>query len=217
MNSNTACCQFFDKALMVLFCCALNLWLGGRNVVSQQPAIDSNDGKLVVPKNEPASPPQAEKDPTAMRLNEIDSRLLALEQRLTKIEEVLFASVRYSKAEAERELNRAKLALQYSQRLHAKGLLTGIQLKIDGINLQRAKMLLRLCVDEQNHRLIGAKLDVFDAQKNLEIKRMQYDYSAKVYERGLIAKSEIESDQEAVELAEKRLQVADEKLKSLEK
>ena len=78
-------------------------------------------------------------------------------------------------------------------------------------------MLLRLCVDEQNHRLIGAKLDVFDAQKNLEIKRMQYDYSAKVYERGLIAKSEIESDQEAVELAEKRLQVADEKLKSLEK
>lgn len=146
----------------------------------------------------------------------IETRLSSIEARLTRIEAALFATVRFSEAEARKQLAAAKASLKNSETLYAKGLLSAFQMRIDRFNLERAQALHRMCIEHEDHRKIGATMEIFDAKRELEQKRFRLDSSEAMFERGFIAKKQMEIDRKEIAIAEKKLAAAKAKLKSLE-
>lgn len=151
----------------------------------------------------------------ANRLEKLEKRLEAIEKRLERIENVLFASIRYSEAEARKSLKQAEESLKHSKKLHAKGYISGLKLQLDQLEFDRANTLLRMCVQAEDHRLISASLSVFDAQRNLQVKKMQLERSQNLLELGLIARAQMRKDEEEIQLAEEKLAVAKIKLEAL--
>lgn len=146
----------------------------------------------------------------------IETRLSSIEARLTRIEAALFATVRFSEAEARKQLAAAKASLKNSETLFAKGLLSAFQMRIDRFNLERAQALHRMCIDHEDHRKIGATMEIFDARRELEQKRFRLDNSEAMFERGFLAKSQMEIDRKEISVAEKKLAAAQAKLKAIE-
>ncbi|MDA7541438.1 hypothetical protein N8639_01215 [bacterium] len=149
------------------------------------------------------------------RVETIETRLSSIEARLTRIEAALFATVRFSEAEARKQLEAAKASLKNSETLFAKGLLSAFQMRIDRFNLERAQALHRMCIDHEDHRKIGATMEIFDAKRELEQKRFRLDNSEAMFERGFLAKSQMEIDRKAISVAEKKLAAAQAKLKAI--
>lgn len=153
---------------------------------------------------------------TLDRISTIETRLNSIEARLGRIESALFASVRFSEAEARKQLVAAKSSLKNSEKLYAKGLLSAFQIRIDRFNLERAEALHRLCVDHEDHRKIGATMELYDAKSELEQKRFRLNTSEAMFERGFLAREQIEVDRRDIAVAEQKLAAAQAKLKAME-
>lgn len=153
---------------------------------------------------------------TLDRISTIETRLNSIEARLGRIESALFASVRFSEAEARKQLVAAKASLKNSEKLYAKGLLSAFQIRIDRFNLERAEALHRLCVDHEDHRKIGATMELYDAKSELEQKRFRLNTSEAMFERGFLAREQIEVDRRDIAVAEQKLAAAQAKLKAME-
>ena len=172
-----------------------------------QPAIEQR----VIPAQQVPEKADSKQD----RMASIEERLERLESRLTRIERVLFATVKYSEAAAKKELKQAKATVEYSERLHAKGLISALQLTLDRTNLRRAEILAQMCSENVDERKIAATLDLFDARFELQRMKLELDRTEALFERSLIARRHLESDLQAVKNAEKKVAVAKEKLKAL--
>lgn len=153
----------------------------------------------------------------AQRVNVLERRLDQMDQRLERIENVLFATIKFSEADARKQLDEARESLANSEKMHARGLVSAAQLELDRMSVDRAETLLKMCVQHEDHRMIGATLDLLDAKRDLEQKRLQLNFSRELLERGLIAREKIPRDQSAVLLAEKKLKLAEQRLRELKK
>ena len=153
---------------------------------------------------------------TLDRISTIETRLNLIEARLGRIESALFASVRFSEAEARKQLAAAKASLKNSEKLYARGLLSAFQIRIDRFNLERAEALHRLCVNHEDHRKIGATMEIYDAKSELEQKRFRLSTSEAMFERGFLAREQIEADRRDIAVAEQKLAAAKAKLKAMD-
>ena len=149
------------------------------------------------------------------RIQMIEQRLDRIDSRLTRIENVLFASIRYSEAEARRQLKQAKESLAQSERLHAQGLVSASQLELDRMSLHRAETLLKMCVQNEDHRKIGAQLGILDAKQKYERLLLNLRRTQQLYEKGFAAGDQIAKDKAAIVLAAQKLKLAENKLKEL--
>ena len=155
-------------------------------------------------------------DATEMRLHQIENRLQSIDSKLNRLENILFATIKFSELQARKQLNEARQNLAQSERLHASGLLSLEQLRLDRMSVQREETLLKMCLQEANHRKIGATLDWLDAKQDLERKKLLLDQTLEMVGRGLAARAQVINDQQAVLLAGQKLKLAEKKLKSLE-
>ncbi|MEE2639238.1 MAG: hypothetical protein VX768_01310 [Planctomycetota bacterium] len=155
-------------------------------------------------------------DATEMRLQQIENRLQSIDSKLNRLENILFATIKFSELQARKQLNEARQNLAQSERLHASGLLSLEQLRLDRMSVQREETLLKMCLQEANHRKIGATLDWLDAKQDLERKKLLLEQTLEMVGRGLAARAQVINDQQAVLLAGQKLKLAEKKLKSLE-
>lgn len=155
-------------------------------------------------------------DATEMRLQQIENRLQSIDSKLNRLENILFATIKFSELQARKQLNEARQNLAQSERLHASGLLSLEQLRLDRMSVQREETLLKMCLQEANHRKIGATLDWLDAKQDLERKKLLLEQTLEMVGRGLAARAQVIKDQQAVLLAGQKLKLAEKKLKSLE-
>lgn len=151
----------------------------------------------------------------ADRVSALEKRLESLDARLARIENVLFATLKFSESEARKQLKEARAALAQSERLHAQGLISAVQLQLDRMSLDRAQTLLRMCVNHEDHRKIGATLEVLDAKRNFERLSLQLSRTEELFEKGFAAKGQIADDRTAVIVAGQKLKLAESKLKNL--
>lgn len=149
------------------------------------------------------------------RIAALESRLEQIENRLSRIENVLFATIKYSEAEARVELDRAKESLAHSERLHAQGLISAMQLKLDQMSLERANTLVKMCIDHEDHRRIGATLDVFDAKQLYERERLNLQRAERLHKKGFVGRDEVTDEQAKVMVAGRKLKLAETRLKEL--
>ena len=150
------------------------------------------------------------------RISQLESRLDSIEERLGRIENVLFATIRYSEAEARRQLDIARETVAQSEKLHAQGLITATQLTLDRMSMNRAATLHKMCIQNEDHRRIGATLNVLDAKILLERRQLELVNSEKLFRKGFIAKTRLVEDRDAVILAGQNLKLAQTKLKEIE-
>lgn len=159
---------------------------------------------------------QNAQDPSVSeRLSQLESRLDKLDQRLARIENVLFATIKFSEADARKQLDEARAALAQSERLHAQGLMSAVQLQLDRMSLNRAETLLRMCIRHEDHRKIGATLDLLDAKREYEHKLLTLQQTEFMFRKGLMAKEQISIDKANVLLAGQKLKLAETKLKKV--
>jgi multidrug resistance efflux pump len=151
------------------------------------------------------------------QLAEKDGQISELQARIERLEKVVFATSKLSVYEAERQLEKAKQRLDYSQRLLIKGFITDSQLNQDRFEVDRAVSELRLAKSSVDVRQKSARIDLMQAKQNLIRAQEQLKFSENLANRGYSSKTEIEGNKYRVTLAEKRLALAQTRLNALNK
>ena len=83
------------------------------------------------------------------------------------------------------------------------------------MSLHRAETLLKLCVQNEDHRKIGAQLGVIDAKQDYERRLLKLQRTQQMYKKGFASADQIAQYKAAIVLAAQKLKLAEKKLKEL--
>ena len=150
----------------------------------------------------------------AMKIQENDQltrRVELLEQRVQKLESILFATSQLSLIEAEQRLETANHRLEQSRKLHIKGFITAAQLDADRFQVQQAERLLQLAKSENGQQRIVNQIDISEAKRELEYAKQNLDYSQRMFDRGFINEFQLQTAEQEVVNSQKKLELAEAK------
>lgn len=145
-----------------------------------------------------------------------DGRVEKLEQRVDRLEEILFNTVRLTVFDAERKLAEAEQRLENSQSLFIKGFITDQQLQQDRYRVERAKQELKLAKSERGGRKISMEIEVMEAKRNLEVASQRLEFTERLAKRGFSSLTDVQNQRERVTLMQKELELANQRLKAVE-
>lgn len=157
---------------------------------------------------EPGVAPQSEKS--------ADERIVELEGRVERLEELLFASVQLSVYDAQRRLAIASREREQNQRLFYRGLLAAIDLERSVYEVERAHHELELARATSGHRLWSSRIEVLDAEFELKFALDALERNREYAGRGLVTEYQLKQNTESVERAKRALEFAKQKLEALE-
>jgi hypothetical protein len=144
-------------------------------------------------------------------------RVQQLEDRVARLEEILFATTKLSVYDAQRHLSDAEFRLKESEKLFFRGLLDEYQLQWDRFEVERARLEVRLAESDGDARLIAAHIDLRQAENELVVAQRRLEFAERNanYPRGSL--SEIDLRNAEVERAKIRLLEAQGRLKAIQK
>ena len=139
-----------------------------------------------------------------------------LEQRVEKLERILFSTAKLSVTQAERRLAEMEHILKNSENLFARGYINAMQVQQDRFNVQQAKQELRLAKAERRQNTLVGELDVLGAEQNLIEAKQRLEFTRDLARREFASSWEVERAKLNVDTAERVLKNAQEKLKASE-
>ncbi|MEM7456929.1 MAG: hypothetical protein AAF456_21475 [Planctomycetota bacterium] len=146
----------------------------------------------------------------------LEQRVDVLEQRVEQLESILFATAQLNVNQAERRVVEMRELVRETERLHARGFTTTVQLQNDRFLLEQAVLELRLAHAGNNNRFIACQLAVAGAENNLRLAVERLRLSEEQAVRGFIPPEHVQRDRYDVQLLEMELEVARKRLESIE-
>lgn len=153
----------------------------------------------------------------AVKLQENDAltrRVELLEQRVQKLESVLFATSQLSLMEAQKNVDAAQHRYEQSRKLHIKGFITANQLEADRFQVHQAERLLQLAKAENGQQRIVNQIDISEAKRELEFAKQNLAYTQRLFDRGYTSEFQVQSAEQTLINAEKKLELAETKAKA---
>lgn len=138
-------------------------------------------------------------------------RVELLEQRVQKLESILFATSQLSLIEAEQRLEAANHQLKQSRKLHIKGFITAAQLDADRFQVQQAERLLQLAKAENGQQRILNRIDISEAERELEYAKQNLTFTQRMFDRGYASEFQLQTAEQEVVNSEKKLELAQSK------
>lgn len=148
-------------------------------------------------------------------LESANQRVAALEARIGKLEDLMYASMQLSVYDAKRRMAAAVAELEQNRRLYNRGLLLSIELERSQYEVDRARRELELARCESGHHHYSAQIDLLDAEFELKLANDHLERNREAAARGLVTTWQLEKGVEAVERAKKSLEFARQKLDAL--
>ncbi len=143
-------------------------------------------------------------------------RIIDLEARVQRLENLLFASARLSVYDAQRRLAVASREREQNQRLFYRGLLASIEIERSYYEVARARCELELARATSGHRRWSTEIEVLEAEFELKFALDALERNREYAGRGLVTEYQLKQNTESVERAEKALAFAKQKLEALE-
>jgi multidrug resistance efflux pump len=144
-------------------------------------------------------------------------RLNQLEQRLDALEQILFSTSQLDLRSARRRLDEARQQLEGTRELFLRGLVADAQLEQDRFAVLIAERELELAACPPDHRRLVSGLELLDSQRRLELARRNLSHTENLNRRGFASLTQIDEARAEVSLAEKAVQVSEEKAAAAEK
>lgn len=151
----------------------------------------------------------------ANELASANKRVAELEERVSKLEELMYASMQLSVYDAKRRLATAIGELEQNRRLFNRGLLIAIELERSQYEVDRARRELQLARCQSGHHHYSAQIDLLDAEFELKLARDIHERNLDAAARGMVTTWQLEKGAEAVERAKKSLEFSRQKLEAL--
>ena len=142
-------------------------------------------------------------------------RIAELEERVSQLEELMYASMQLSVYDARRRMATAIAELEQNRRLFNRGLLLAIELERSQYEVDRARRELELARCQSGHHHYSAQIDLLDAEFELKLARDIHERNLDAAARGMVTTWQLEKGAEAVERAEKSLEFSRQKLEAL--
>lgn len=153
----------------------------------------------------------------AVKIQENDAlnrRVELLEQRVQKLESILFATSQLSLMEAQKNFDAAQHRYEQSRKLHIKGIITATQLDADQFQVQRAERLLQLAKAENGQQRIVNQIDITEAERELEYAKQNLTYTQQLFDRGYASEFQVQSAEQDLVNSKKKLELAESKAKA---
>ncbi len=141
-------------------------------------------------------------------------RVNLLEQRVQKLESILFATSQLSVIEAKQEFDQAKLRLDQSRKLHLRGFLTAAQLESDRFLVQQAERQLDLAKAEGGQREIINQIDMLEAKRNLQVAEENLAHTQQLFDRGYVSERQVQAAEDDLLRFKKQLDLAESKARA---
>ena len=119
-------------------------------------------------------------------------------------------------AQAERRVEEIRELVRETERLHAQGLTSTVQLQNDRFLLQQAVLELRLAHAGNDGRFIACQIAVAGAENNLRLAIERLRLSEEQLVRGFIPPDRVQRDRREVEMLELELDAARKRLEAVE-
>lgn len=137
-----------------------------------------------------------------------DEKIVELEERVAKLENIVFSTSQLRQVEAQRRLENAKVTFEHSQKLRKKGFINEAQLKNDQFAVLQAEQELELARATDDKARLGAKLDLINANQVLAQANRELEYIKKLASRGFATKFEVQRCERHVRVAERAVELA---------
>ncbi|HMO14877.1 MAG TPA: hypothetical protein PKD64_04995 [Pirellulaceae bacterium] len=157
----------------------------------------------------------AKKCSSEMCSNFDDERFAQLEERVDRLENLLFNATKLAVFDAERRLSEAHDRLTKSERLFLQGFITEAQISQDRFAADRAFRELELAKASCDGRLVAGHIDLMQAKRNLELALQQLEFSERMRLRGFVTSDQLEIQRRLVESMRLELQHAQTKLEAV--
>jgi|GEM_PF-6339731 len=144
-------------------------------------------------------------------------RVEGLERRVELLEQILFATAQLDAREATRRLERARQQLDGTRELFQRGMIADAQLEQDRFAVLIAEQELELALTPTRHRQLVCGLELLDAQRQLEMARLNLRHTTNMNNRGFASLSQIEDAKKDLATAESAVATAQEKAEAASK
>ena len=148
--------------------------------------------------------------------NDLTERVARLEQRVEKLESILFATSQLSEIEARRRLEEAQRQYRNTRQLLIKGLATAAQVDLHRRQVEQARLELQMALATRDFESTSARLELTEAEQRLEQARQQLEFTKRLRDRGFATEAQLESERRAVEDAERAVELARVKWKAVQ-
>ena len=139
------------------------------------------------------------------------TKIESLEQRIKKLENIIYSTSQLSSMEAERRLNNARTTLEHSRQLRKKGYINDAQFKNDQFAVQQAEQELKLAKAADSSAKQGAELDVINAEQALTLAQRELEYIEKLESRGFSTQFDVQRCERKVRVKQRALELAKQK------
>ena len=143
-------------------------------------------------------------------------RIAELEQRVQRLEGLVFNTLQLSEYDALRRLDTARRTLEQNQRLYFRGLLRFIEIQRSRYEVRRAERELDLARAREGQRRITGEIEVLAAEFALEYAEDRLRRSQDDPGRAWVSEKQLKDSEAEVERARLALQLARDKLESLQ-
>ena len=143
-------------------------------------------------------------------------KVTELEDRVSRLESIVFATSSLNSVEAERRLQNAKRAFEHSRKLLKKGFITEAQLQNDEFNVKQAEQELQLALGQTNEAKLGAELQLMTAEQDLLQAQRNLEYTKKLASKGFATTYDVQQEERFIRRLELRVANAKERVKSFE-
>ena len=142
-------------------------------------------------------------------------RIEALEQRVDRLEQLLFNTVRLNVFDAERQLNQAEHQLKTSHKLFLRGFISDQRLQQDQFEVNRAQRELKLAKSVNDGRRMATQIEVMDAKQNLFRAKDRLRQTENLNRRGFTTLTEVQRQEQLVEVFDQQLKLAENRLDAI--
>ena len=143
-------------------------------------------------------------------------KIAELEDRVSRLESIVFSTSRLDSTEAQRRLQNAKQAFEHSRKLRKKGFITEAQLQNDEFAVKQAEQELQLALGKTNEAKLGADLVLMTAEQDLLQAQRNLEYTKKLAAKGFATTYDVQREERLIRRLELRVANAKERVKSFE-